>query len=112
MGSALNASFGRHFLVLKNEAKRDPSTSSGKAFIGPRSAGLCGTSMFDSNLPLTERHEELLISIRDAAEAIFQTRFLNKKFIWEDKEIGSMSDNLQAAKVLYRQNPTAENRMA
>ena len=64
MGSALNASFGSHSLVLKNEAKRDPSTSSGKAFIGPRSARLCGTSMFDSNLPLTERYEELLISIR------------------------------------------------
>ena len=38
--------------------------------------------------------------------------FFNEKFIWEDKEIGSMRDNLQAAKVLYRQNPTAENRMA
>ena len=52
------------------KAKRDPSTSSGKALVGPRSARLCGTSMFDSNLPLTERYEELLISIRDAAEAI------------------------------------------
>ena len=63
--------------------------------------------MFDSNLPLTERYEELLISIRDAAEAIFQKRFFKKKFIWEDKEVGSMRDNLQAAKVLYEQNPTA-----
>ena len=69
--------------------------------------------MFDSNLPLTERYEELLISIRDAAEAIIpEKEFFKKKFIWEDKEIGSMRDNHQVAKVLYRQNPTAENRMA
>jgi hypothetical protein len=43
VSSALNASSGNHSSVLKNEAKRDPSSSSGKAFIGPRSARLCGT---------------------------------------------------------------------
>ena len=64
------------------------------------------------NLPLTESYEELLISIRDAAEAIIpEKEFFKKKFIWEDKEICTMRDNLKAAKVLYRQNPTAENRM-
>jgi hypothetical protein len=67
----------------------------------------------DLNLPLTESYEELLISIRDAAEAIIPEKELfKKKFIWEDKEICSMRDDLKAAKVLYRQNPTAENRMA
>jgi hypothetical protein len=67
----------------------------------------------DLNLPLTERYEELLVSIRDAAEAIIpEKEFFKKKFIWDDKEICTMRDNLKAAKVLYRQNPTAENRMA
>ena len=66
-------------------------------------------SMFDSNRPLTERYEELLNSIRSNYS---RKGFFNKKFIREDKEICSMIDNLQAAKVLHRQNPTAENRMA
>ena len=42
---------------------------------------------------------------------LFQKTIFKKKFIWEEKEICYMRDNLKAAKVLYRQNPTAENRM-
>ena len=66
--------------------------------------------MFDSNLPLTERYEELLISIRsNYSRKGFLIRSLFGKI---KKLVGSMRDNLQAAKGLYRQNPTAENRMA
>ena len=65
------------------------------------------------NLPVTESYEELLISIRDAAEAIIlEKEFIKKKFIWEDEDICSMRDDLKAAKVLYRQNPTSANRMS
>jgi hypothetical protein len=56
----------------------------------------------DFNLPLTESYKELLISIRDAADAIIPEK---KKFIREDKEICSMRDNLKAAKIISRQNP-------
>ena len=68
--------------------------------------------MIDSNLSLTESYEELLISVREAAEAIIpEKEFTKKNFIWEDEDICSMRHDLKAAKVLYRQNPTAENRI-
>ena len=63
VGSALNASFGSHSLVLKNKAKRDPSTSPGKAFIGTRSARLCGTFNVKSLAEKWRRSELLFYCI-------------------------------------------------
>ena len=60
--------------------------------------------MLDSNLP-TEIYEELLISIRNNySRKSFLIRSLFGKI---KKLVGSMRDNLQAAKVLYGQNSTA-----